>query len=217
MVINKQSGLPRRSSAEVGQASRLLLVLAVVILVAVVITFLIVKMAEKPPKPVTPPTTTVVEPVYEQTLGNIRFVFESAIDRGTVLKASEIVSNQYSTQKNLTVSNTGAKFIQVTVGAQNQGTKNTEPNSWTIENIVDSKGRNFVPVEGYTISPWLPNPDMCGTLLKPAFDPTPCVKIYEVSKESTGLKIKVETGKDNTGNNLSSGKIDSFLIDLIVK
>jgi hypothetical protein len=47
--------------------------------------------------------------------------------------------------------------------------------------------------------------------LKPAFDPTPCVKIYEVSKKSTGFKIRVQT---TIGN---STKKDSFLLDLIVK
>ena len=65
--------------------------------------------------------------------------------------------------------------------------------------------------------PWLPNPNPCGERLQPAFDPTPCKKIYEVSKESTGLKVEVKTGKNNTATNLSSKKIDSFLIDLIVR
>jgi hypothetical protein len=204
---------------ESGQASRLLLVLAVVVLVAVIITFLIVRMAEKPPAPVAPIPSTPSLPVYEQTLGNIRFVFESALDKGGTLKASDVINKQYfsSSQGDLPIDNLGAKFIQVTIGAQNEGTANTEQNSWNIGNIVDSKGRNFVPLQGYTIQPWIPNPDLCGVLLKPAFDPTPCVKIYEVSKESSGLKIEVETGKDNTANNFSSGKIDSFLIDLIVK
>jgi hypothetical protein len=198
-----------------GQASRLLLVLAIVVLVAVVITFLVMKMAEKPAKPITPVTPVVPLPVYEQTLGNIRFVFESSINRGNILRASEIINSQYtSNQKNYT---TGEKFIQVTIGAQNIGTENTEQRAWDIENIIDSKNREFIPLEGYEITPWLPNPDLCGALLKPAFDPTPCVKIYEVSKESTGLKIRIETGKDNKANNLSSDKIDSFLIDLIVK
>jgi len=200
-----------------GQASRLLLVLAIVVLVAVIITFLIVRMAEKPPKPVITPGITIPVPVYEQTLGNIRFVHISALDRGQVLRASEIVNPQYySGQKDLPVT-TGGKFIQVTIGAQNMGTENIEQGSWGIENIVDSKGRNFVSMEGYTISPWLASADLCGTLLKPAFDPTPCTRIYEVSKESVGLKIRVETGKDNTANNFSGGKVDSFLIDLIVK
>jgi len=202
-----------------GQASRLLLVLAIVVLVAVIIVYLVMRMATPAPKPVAPTNPTIQLPVYEQALGNIRFVFESAIDKGNTLKASEIINSQYSSynQKDLVVSNPGAKFIRVTIGAQNIGTENTEQNAWTIENIIDSKGRNFVPLEGYTISPWIPNPDLCGALLKPAFDPTPCTKIYEVSKESTGLKIRVETGKNNTAQNLASKKIEYFLIDLIVK
>jgi hypothetical protein len=209
----------KKHNKELGQVSRLLLVLAVIVLVAVVITFLILKMAEKPSAPVKPVTPTVPLPVYEQTLGNVRFVFESAIDEGSDLKVADIINKQYvsSNQGDLLVDNPGAKFIKVTIGAQNTGTQNTEQNSWNIENIVDSQGRNFVPLEGYTISPWLASPDLCGALLKPAFDPTPCTKIYEVSKASSGLKIRVETGKDNTASNFSSGKIDSFLIDLIVK
>ena len=200
-----------------GQVSRLLLVLAVVIFVAAVITFLIMKVAEKPPAPAPKPVTDIPLPIYEQKLGNIRFVFESSINRGNILKVSEIRNSQYaysSSQKDLT---TGERFIQVTVGAQNKGTVNTEQNAWRLENIVDSQGRNFVPLDGYNVSPWLPYPDLCGTLLKPAFDPTPCTRIYEVSKESTGLKIRVQTGKDNTAGNLSSGKVDQFLLDLIVK
>ena len=176
-------------------------------------------MAGKPPAPATPTTPTVQLPVYEQSLGYIRFVFESALDKGGVLLASDIPSNQLqsSEQKNLNIDNPGAKFIKVTVGAQNNGTINIQQGSWNIENIVDSQGRNFVPLTGYSVQPWISNPDLCGTLLKPAFDPTPCTKIYEVSKASTGLKIRVETGKDNDANNFSSGKIQSALIDLIVK
>lgn len=204
---------------ELGQVSRLLLVLAVVVLVAIVITFLVLKMAEKPPQPVVPVTPTVPQPVYDQTLGNIKFVFESALDRGQVLKSSQILNTTYSsyTQKDLDISNPGAKFIQVTIGAKNIGTVNTDENAWGLENIVDSQGRNFVPLEGYTITPWLPPVDLCGSLLKPNFDPSPCTKIYEVSKESTGLKIRVQTGQNNSANNYSAGKIDSALIDLIVK
>lgn len=203
-------------AGQAGQASRLLIVLAAVVLVAVIITYLILRMAEKPAKPDVLPDTTVQLPVYEQQLGNIRFIHLSALNRGNTLRASDILDKQYSSSytKNFT---TGEKFIQVTIGAQNKGTVNTEQNAWDIENIVDSEGRNFIPLDGYTISPWLPNPDLCGAILKPAFDPTPCVKIYEVSKESTGLKIRVETGKDNTANNLSSGKKETFLLDLIVR
>lgn len=201
-----------------GQVSRLFLILAVIIFVAIIITFLVMKMAERPAKPAEVEETTIPLPVYEVKLGNIRFVFQSALDKGETLKTSDIVNAQYSSgQSSLQISNPGAKFIKVTVGAQNKGTVNTEENSWRIGNIVDSEGRNYVPVEGYTVSPWIPYPDKCGALLKPAFDPTPCTKIYEVSKESTGLKILVETGVDNTSNNLSSGKTETALLDLVVK
>jgi len=205
-----------RINKELGQASKLLLVLAVVVLVAAVIVYLVMKMAEKPPAPSPTPTDTAPLPVYEQALGNIRFVFESALDKGDVLKVSDVKNAQFSYQKqDLLVSNPGAKFIQVTAGAQNIGTKNTEQGAWDIENVVDSKGREFVPLAGHQVNPWLPSPNLCSTLLKPAFDPTPCTKIYEVSKESTGLKIRVETGVNN--GNISSGKVNSYLIDLIVK
>ena len=199
MKINKESG----------QASRMLLVLAVVVLVAVIITFLILKMSEKPQPPTTK-ITPVATPVYEKTLDNIRFVFESAIDRGDTLYATDITSENVSpSQKDFSISNPGAKFIQVTVGAQNMGTENTTASQWNIANIVDSEGRNFIPL-GSQISKWLPNPNLCGSILKPAFDPSPCTRIYEVSNKSTGLKIAVEVKE---GGN----KTNSYNLDLIVK
>ena len=209
--FNKSSGL----TAQAGQASKLLLVLAAIVLVAVIITFLIIRWATPTPNTSTSSTSSSAAPIYKQNLGNIQFSFESALDKGGVLRASEISStnNIYYQQQDLKVSNPGAKFIEVTIGAQNQGTINTQKGAWAIGNIVDSQGRNFVPVESYTVAPWIPNPDMCGAVLAPAFDPTPCTRIYEVSKASTGLKITVEGYK----NNQASGKMNSTLIDLIVQ
>jgi hypothetical protein len=210
MKINKESG----------QVARLLLVLAVIVFVAVIVVYLVINMAEKPAQPVAPPGPAgPVLPVYEKQLGNIDFTFESALDRGQLLPASEIINTQFdsSNQKDLQIGNLGAKFIQVTVGAQNKGTQNTAVNAWTIENIVDSAGRNFVPLDNSSVSPWITKPNLCGALLTPAFDPSPCTKIYEVSKESTGLKIRIETGQNNSSLSASSGKADSFLLDLIVK
>lgn len=209
-IFNKQSG----------QASRMLLVLAIVVLVAVLITFLFMKMVEKPKQPDGPAVSQPVDlPVYEKTLGDIRFIFVSAIDRGNFLKAADAVDVNYvsSNSKGLQISNPGAKFVQVTIGAQNVGKVNTEQNAWSIGNIIDSEGRNFIPLEGYSVQPWLPKQNLCGGVLKPAFDPSPCTKIYEVSKESTGFKIEVITGKNNSANNLSSKKTEVFLLDLIVK
>jgi hypothetical protein len=203
-----------KSSAQAGQVSRLLLVLAVIILVAVVIVYLVMKMAERPPAP-TPQTENLPQlPVYEDELGKAKFTFLSAIDLGNALRASNLKNQTYSGQKDIP---TTEKFIQVTVGAQNEGTENIEQNSWDIGNIIDADGRNFVPMDQYVVGAWLPKNNACGTLLKPAFQPAPCTKIFEVSKKSTGLKIQVLSGKDNTASTFSSGKRDTALLDLIVK
>ena len=75
------------------------------------------------------------------------------------------------------------------VRAQNKGKNDLKKFSWDIENIVDSVGRNFPPSSrAYN---FLPKPNLCGAILKPEFEPTPCVKIYEVSKVSTNLKLEV--------------------------
>lgn len=198
-----------------GQVSRLLLVLAIIVLVAVVIVYLVMRMAEKPAAPSGPEIPEVPQPFYETTLGDIRFVFISARNLGNVLRVSDIKNTQYSyAQKDFT---TTEKFIEVTIGAQNKGTENIVQNAWKIGDIVDSELRRFVPVEGYSVQPWMPTINPCGALLKPAFDPTPCTQIYEVSKQSSGLKVEVKTGTDNSANNLSSGNADSFLLDLIVR
>jgi len=197
---------------EAGQVSRLLLILAVVVFVAVIIAYLVMRMATPAPKPPVSNEPVVPQPVYETTLGDIKFVFENSIDKGNILWVSEARKDSYA-QKNLT---TTEKYIKVTIGAQNKGKTNIAERSWDIENIIDSEEREFEPIEDYTISPWLPNPDLCGALLKPEFNPTPCTKIYEVSRKSTGLKIKVITGKENSANNFSAKKNDEALIDLII-
>ena len=191
-----------------GQASKLLLVLAIVVLVAVIVTFLLLKMAAKPPAPKLPAGPQVVLPVYEKTISKIKFISLTAIDRGSSLLASEVTTGRYNVnQKDYPVSNTGAKLIQVTVGAQNMGEENTQRGAWRVDNIIDSQGRNFVPLNS-GVNSWLPRTNQCGELLKPAFDPTLCTQIYEVSKQSTGLKVMVEVVKGGSG---------SSLLDLIVK
>lgn len=207
-----QSGSPH---SEAGQIARLLLVLAIVVFVAIVITFLIIRMSDRPEKPPVDTGPEVPLPVYEQTLGNIRFVFISAKDLGKTLKASEATNPAYANQKDYT---TQEKLIEVNIGAQNKGTVNTEQSAWDIGNIVDSEGRNFVPLDSYAVHAWLPEKDLCGVLLKPAFNPTSCIKIYEVAKGSTNLKIQVETGlNNNSASDFSGGRKQTYLLDLIVK
>jgi hypothetical protein len=181
-----------------GQASRTLLIIAIIILFAVVVSYLVIKLAENPPKN-QKPIPDVPQPVYEQTLNYIIFIFQEARDFGDTLKGSQ--SNNPQWQKDL---KTTERFIRVSIAAQNKGKENLKNGSWDIENIVDSEGRNYVPIDN--AREWLPEKNLCGELLKPEFNPIPCVKIYEVSKISTGLKIRIK----------NSNKNSSALIDLIV-
>ena len=96
------------------------------------------------------------------------------------------------------------------VGAQNKSKVNLPQYSWDLGNIVDEEGRNFVPITNQAYF-WLPVPDLCGALLKPEFDPIPCTRLYEVSKESTKLKIQVLT------LSATSSKKDQALLDLNVR
>ncbi|MEK7664927.1 MAG: hypothetical protein AAB361_02180 [Patescibacteria group bacterium] len=186
--INKSSGVA---------ASRTLLIIAIIILVAVAISYAIIRIAENPPKSTRPPDDIVPQPIYEQTIEGIRIIFQEAKDFGSVLKGSQSKNPQW--QEDI---KTTEKFIKVTVAAQNKEKENTRSGNWDIENIVDSEGRNYVPMNG--VDQWLPEKNLCGNLLKPDFAPIPCAKIYEVSRISAGLKIRVT----------SFGK--SALIDLIV-
>ncbi len=207
--FKKEPGLPAEArSAEAGQVSKLLLVLAVIVFVAIVITYLVMRAAERPPKPVVN-KPTVPMPAYEQTLGDIKFIFQQARDMGSVLYGSQSRNQNWAKDKTTTES-----FVKVTVGAQNKGPANIKEGVWDLGNIVDSEGRNFTPL-GHDVNPWLPDPDLCEELLKPEFEPLPCVKIYEVSKISKGLKIEVLANK-KVGNEYPSGDKVSALIDLIV-
>ncbi|MBI2054391.1 MAG: hypothetical protein HYT36_03650 [Candidatus Staskawiczbacteria bacterium] len=180
-----------------GQVSRTLLILAVIILVAVAISYSVIKIAERPPK--APDTTEKIhKPVYDETLAEIRFIFQEAKDYGGVLKGSQSRNPQW--QQDL---ETTERFIRVTVAAQNKGKENTKNGNWDIENIVDSEGRNYIPISA---DQWMPEKNRCGEMLKPEFEPVPCSKYYEVSKISTGLKIRVENKQKGA----------NILLDLIV-
>lgn len=203
-----QARLQRFWRGQCGQVSKLLLVLAIIVLVAIVITYVVMRAAEKPQKPVVN-TPSIPQPFYEQTLGDIKFIFMQARDMGNILKGSQ--SRNSSWQKDLT---SPERFIKVTIGAQNKGLVNIREQAWDLGNIVDSEGRNFTALQ-YNVDSWLPDPNSCGALLKPEFEPTPCVRIYEVSKISKGLKIQVIASK-KVGNEYPSDKKDSALIDLIV-
>ncbi len=148
----------------------------------------------------TKPTTTTNQPpapVYEVTVGDVDFTIISAQNLGSVIKSK---NPQY--QPDIT---TTEKFIKVVIGAQNKSKVNTSQTSWATGNIVDSDGRNFININDKAYY-FLPNPNLCGAVLKPDFTPTPCVTYFEVSKASTGLKMEVN---DLPGN--SSKKKEAYL------
>ena len=174
-----------------GQITGGLLIFGIVIIIIVVIILIIIKVvSSKPSETVIPPgegEREAYEPVYEAVIDDIKFTFIEAKDKGNLLQGSE--SKNPGSQGDLT---TKERFIVVTIGAQNIGKETIPPEdkNWGIEEIIDGEGRKF-EVAGPEINPWIPAESNCGSLLKPAFSPTPCTKIYEVAKVSTDLKIKV--------------------------
>ena len=192
-----------------GAVSSILLILAVLLIILIVIVFAVIKIntvntkknenvedtqtVEEIPEP---------EPVYDTTVGDVRFVLQSAIDLGDVLQ-----SNIQNYKQTLT---TTEKFILVTVGAQNKSKNSIIQYQWDVGNIIDSDGRNFVSINNQAYS-FLPQKNLCGTLIKPEFEPVPCVRLYEVSKKSIDLKVQV-----TSTNQVSSKKEEGFL-DLLVK
>lgn len=170
---------------ESGQISKVVIILALILLVLAAIIYGAINFfstnRSQALKPENQSETNVEppKPVYEATIGDTRFLLESSENLGNVLKSN------LSYEKDLT---TTEKFIKVVIGVQNKGKNNIAQYSWEVGNIVDSSGRNFVSINDKIYS-LLPKPDLCGALLKPEFDPVPCVKYYEVSKVSTGLKI----------------------------
>ncbi len=197
MNTNKQSG----------EISRVLLALAIVTLIIVAVVYLVIRITDSrsvqnPSQQNGSVTEEPPKPVYETQLGDVKFSVQSAVDLGNVLKG-----DLQKGQKDL---KTTEKFIWVVVGAQNKSKVNLPQYSWDLGNIVDEEGRNFVPITNQAYF-WLPVPDLCGALLKPEFDPIPCTRLYEVSKESTKLKIQVLT------LSATSSKKDQALLDLNVR
>jgi len=127
------------------------------------------------------------EPVYEVTVGNVvfRLLTTGTRDRGNILRKSES-NDPERTRADL---KTTDKFIEVRISAQNIGTDNIAKGDWKVDELVDSEGRKFYPIDA--AKNWIKPESDCGELLKPNFTPTPCIKIYEVSKNSVGLKARV--------------------------
>ncbi len=193
-----------------GAASSILLILGVVLAIVIIVVFVVIKInasktATKAKETESAQNNEPPPAVYQAQLGDINFTFELAQNVGSVLK-----SKDPRFQPDLT---TTEKFIKVVIGAQNKGKVNIKKGSWDIGNIVDSEGRNFVPVnQDNQIFAFANNANVCGALLKPEFEPTLCEKYYEVSKGSTDLKVEIDLIDENSAKKKSS----SFL-DLIVE
>lgn len=122
--------------------------------------------------------------VHEAIIGDVKFELESSTNMGSVLEADTARAGY---QEDITTTD---RFVKVVVTAQNKGKVNTEQGMWSVGNVVDSEGRNFLNINNKAFY-FLPQPDLCGAVLKPEFEPTACVMFYEVSKKSKGLKVQV--------------------------
>lgn len=193
------------NNPESGQIAKVLLSLAVIVLIAMAVAYFVVGRTKPPINPVSD-LPAEEKPVYEATIGNVRFVFLEATDKGGVLKGIESNNPDWQTDVKTT-----EKFIEVVVGAQNVGKINTEQGIWDIGEIVDSEGRNFIPTIQDTRN-WRPETDLCGSILQPSFEPTPCTKIYEVAKVSKGLKVKVFIIKNGSSTDKEEAILDIKLM-----
>ncbi len=189
-----------------GKISTILLILAAVLIVVIVVIFFVIKISAGKNATTTKPTTDNVvkpeepKPVYEFTMSGIRFIVESAMDMGSIITSSNPqVKSLFTTEK----------FIKVTISGQNMGKFNTSQHAWSIGNIVDADGRNFLSIDNAAYR-FLPNPNLCGSVLKPAFESVLCVHYYEVAKTSKGFKIQISAV-------LSGSKKQEAYLDLPIK
>lgn len=169
-----------------GSVLRIVLILGAVVLIITIIIFAALRIVSS--KKAAAPQNNESEnkeppkPVYETTVGDIKFTLQSSLDLGNFLRdtASSYRQDLATTER----------FIKVTIGAQNKGKNETGAFSWDVGSIIDSEGRVFLPITNKAYN-FLPRPDLCGAILKPEFTPVPCVRMYEVSKQSKDLKIQV--------------------------
>lgn len=187
-----------------GQIAKTLLALAIIVLVALVVAYIVVNRTRPKPEPLPGPEPEVL-PVYETTVGNVRFLFLEATDKGSILLGKNSRSDYQNDMKST------ERFIEVVVGAQNMGKENTPDMIWSLGDIVDNQGRSYIASID-EVRNWLPEKELCGSILKPSFEPTPCTKIYEVAKVAEGLKIEVLVFKKSYSQEKDTALIDIKLM-----
>jgi len=175
----------KRKINSLGQIPTKILIGVGVIIFLIIIVFVISKLSKKPLPPPPQPVEEKQEPVYETTVGNVKFKLIEAKDRGNKLLASESKNPEYTREDLITTD----RFVEVVISAENIGKDNIPPNIWDMEELVDKESRKFYSSPQF--DQWVLKESKCGEMLKPAFTPTLCTKIYEVANVATGLKVKV--------------------------
>jgi hypothetical protein len=170
----------------------LILAIIVIIIIALVVVATVLMSSREQEEAIEIVKEEIPEPVYEVVVGNIKFTFIEAKDRGSVLRCEERTSppSNCRPQDNL---ETTDKFVEIEITAQNVGRDDLRKGSWSIEELVDSEGRMFYSAGARR---WVPEESQCGALLKPGFTPTSCTEIYAVAERSIGLKVKVSGEKE---------------------
>lgn len=182
-----------KKSKSLGIAPLFIIIGVVVVIIIGVVIFNAVKKSPSEEQLVQNQTVEPVKekmpgPIYEAIVENVKFKLVTAEDIGNTLKCEERI-NPYTECLPQYNFDTTDKFIKVDLTAQNMGQDNIPEGSWRVEEMFDSEGRKFYsPPASYD---WISKESKCGNLLKPYFEPTTCIKIYEVSKHSIGLKVKI--------------------------
>jgi len=129
-----------------------------------------------------PPSTQQYSIGQDVIVGKGRWTVLSARDRGSVLRGSDSKYPTITADKTTT-----GKFIEVNFELENMGTI-TE--TWVSSpTLIDNNKREFKGADG--VSDWIPNEKQFFlTSINPGV-PAQFVEIYEVSKDSSGLKLKV--------------------------
>jgi|SRR5581483_10812522 len=186
--------IKREITGSRGAISKTLIIVAALVLVVIITVFFALQLNSMKSKNQSANNSTnnstanqPPQPVYDVTLGDVKYVLQDAQDLGSRLTSSVSYISDLTTTE---------RFIQVTVSAENMGKTNTTSGQWDLGNIIDSDGRVFLQDQAaYSFLP--KQPQSCGAILKPAFAPISCTRIYEVAKVSTGLKVEVKNSSAN--------------------
>lgn len=153
-------------------ATSLIILVAIVAICAIVL---------KESEVTTLPTTYSINEEVE--VGKAKWILLEVKDRDGILRGSESEFPLLTEDKTTT-----GKFIEITLEVTNIGT--ITETWWSDPTLVDDKDREFKPADD--VYEWIP--DEKEALLKGLHPGVTCqfIWIYEVSKDTSGLKVKVK-------------------------